>query len=87
MVVGSAEPGGAETEHFRRAASSVPQISWRAPREVNVLELVKHSLLVVSLDSLAELEAQFFSERTTGHVARIALDEAGAGVAAQAAAS
>ncbi len=50
------------------AADKMARTSWRVPSGVTTLDLVTHSVLILSLESLEQLERRFAWDRTSGFV-------------------
>ena len=65
-----------EREALVRASEGLDDVLVRTVREANTLELVKQSLLVISLEALDELHEMFNNQRLVGHVAPGALIDA-----------
>jgi hypothetical protein len=70
---GSGESDDGDTDHagarnLRIASEGVRAVNVFTAREATVLDLVKHTTLVVSLDSLAELNGRLSDDRHVGHV-------------------
>lgn len=58
-----------ERQMLVKASSALDNVLVRTAKEANTLDLVKHTLLMVSLDALEDLNMLFSNERTVGHVA------------------
>lgn len=60
--------GAAESEVLKAASEDLRAVNVFSPRTATVLDLVKHTTLVVSLDSLAQLHHSLSIDRRVGHV-------------------
>jgi len=58
-----------ERQALVQAVSTLDGVLLRTVKDTNVLDVVKHTLLVISLDALDELNDRFSNERLVGHVA------------------
>ena len=63
-------PASSELRALTLASGSLDGVLVRTARDANVLDLVKHTILLVTLDALEALHGRFLNERTVGHVAR-----------------
>ncbi len=68
------------------AADKMARTSWRVPSGVTTLDLVTHSVLILSLESLEQLERRFAWDRTSGFVDARLMEAGGAETQAGAAA-
>ena len=60
--------GATESEVLKAASEDLRAVNVFSPRTATVLDLVKHTTLVVSLDSLAQLHHGLSIDRRVGHV-------------------
>ena len=70
MVVGCDEgtEGFAAERRMRNAATNTHTLTMLPAKECNVLDLLKHHVLVVSASALGQLQARFENERFVGHI-------------------
>ena len=53
------------------ASEGLKRVTVLSPLKANVLDLIKHNVLVVSTDALDELHARFQQPRWTGHISEL----------------
>lgn len=68
MLIASSDECGDERAPLRMASEGLSAVDVFEPRDATVLDLVKHEVLVVSLESLAELQHRLSRERIIGFV-------------------
>lgn len=71
LIVGKNNSMEAGQANMHRAGSNLPAVTSQVADQANVYDLVRSHLLVVCMDSLAELEERFDNPKTTGHVQQL----------------
>jgi len=69
MITSDSDSASGDKHPLVQASSDLDGVLVRPARETNCLDLVKHTVLMISLDALDDLNLRFSNDRTVGFVA------------------